>query len=247
MLHQRSLPSCLTVPTWTAHPGLVHGFFGRGEDGAQGDTEVHTALGVAIDTPLHLPRQVHGATILPVDAGSGPRLGDGDAVVTDRPGALIGIATADCVPILLVARAARACAAIHAGWRGTAADIARRAVADLGARFGVQPEDLEAAIGPAICGPCYEVGDEVVDALTIALGPHAASGITHRDGARPHADLRAINRALLITAGLPPENVHLVGGCTACDPTFPCHSYRRDVAAAGRQLSVIGWLPNDGG
>jgi len=237
----------LTVPAWATNPGLVHGFFGRGEDGSQGDTEIQAALGVAATTDLHLPRQVHGATILPVDAGSGPRLGDGDAVITDRPGALIGVATADCVPILLVARTARACAAIHAGWRGTAADIARKTVADLGDRVRVQPGDLEAAIGPAICGPCYEVGDEVVDALTAALGSHATCGITHPDGARPHADLRAINRALLIAAGLHPEDVHLVGGCTACDTAFPCHSYRRDAQAAGRQLSVIGWLLNGGG
>jgi len=239
-------PSCLTVPAWTAHPGPVHGFFGRAKDGAQGDADVQTALGVAATTDLHLPRQVHGATILPVDAGSGARLGDGDAVVTDYPGALIGVATADCVPILLIAPAVRVCAAIHAGWRGTAADIARKTVADLAERFGVQPDDIEAAIGPAICGPCYEVGDEVVDALTTALGPHAACGISHPNGARPHADLRTINRALLIAAGLPPDRVHLVGACTACDTTFPCHSYRRDATAAGRQLSVIGWLPDGG-
>jgi len=239
-------PSCLTVPAWTAHPGLVHGFFGRGENGGQGDTDIQAALGVAETTELYLPRQIHGATILAVTDGADPRLGDGDAVVSDRAGALIGIATADCVPILLVAPTARACAAIHAGWRGTAADIARKAVADLASRFGVQPGDLEAAIGPAICGPCYEVGDEVVDALTTALGPHATCGITHPDGARPHADLRLINRALLVAAGLPPDHVHLVGGCTACDPTFPCHSYRRDATAAGRQLSVIGWLPEGG-
>jgi YfiH family protein len=240
-------PAYLTAPGWETHAGLVHGFFGRAPDGAQGDTDIQAALGVAEDTDLHLPRQVHGATILPVNDGTGPRLGEGDAVVTDRPGTLIGIATADCVPILLIAPAARACAAIHAGWRGTAADITRKAVAALADRFALPPGDLEAAIGPAICGPCYEVGDEVVNALTAALGRHTACGITHPNGARPHADLRAINRALLIAAGLRPDRVHLVGGCTACDTDFPCHSYRRDAQAAGRQLSVIGWLPSDGG
>jgi YfiH family protein len=237
----------LTVAGWADHSGLVHGFFGRGADGAQGDTDLQAALGLTPTTDLHLPRQVHGATILELTDDCGPRLGEGDAVITDRPGTVIGIATADCVPILLIAPAARTCAAIHAGWRGTAADITRKTVAHLADRYGLQPADMEAAIGPAICGPCYEVGDEVIDALTTAFGDQAACGITHPEGAKPHADLRLINRALLIAAGLPPENVHLVGGCTACDTTFPCHSYRRDAQAAGRQLSVIGWLPNDGG
>ncbi|MGD2064761.1 MAG: peptidoglycan editing factor PgeF [Nitrospirota bacterium] len=246
MTPRPALPAYLTTPGWESHSGLVHGFFGRGEDGAQGDTEIQVALGVAVTTDLHLPRQVHGATILTVREDSGPRLGDGDAVITDRPGVLIGVATADCVPILVIAPAARVCAAIHAGWRGTAAEITRKTVAALADRFRLQPRDLHAAIGPAICGPCYEVGDEVVDALTAALGAHAACGITHPNGARPHADLRTINRALLIAAGLSPDRVHLVGACTACDSAFPCHSYRRDAQAAGRQLSVIGWLPNAG-
>jgi hypothetical protein len=252
MAHPRTLPSYLTAPGWEAHAGLIHGFFGRaagaGDAAANPDLrDLRAALGVAGDTPLHLPRQVHGATILAVSDGSASPLGNGDAVVTTEPGCLIGVATADCVPILLIAPMARACAAIHAGWRGTAADITRKAVAALTDRFRVQPGDLEAAIGPAICGPCYEVGDEVVGALATALGPHAAGGITRPDGARPHADLRAIHRTLLIAAGLRPDRVHLVGGCTACDPTFPCHSYRRDAQSAGRQLSVIGWLPDHGG
>jgi YfiH family protein len=224
------LPAYLTAPGWEIHAGVVHGFFGRGQDGAQGDTDIQAAFGLSEATDLLLPRQVHGANILQVDTDSGSRLGDGDAVTTDRPGTLIGVATADCVPILLVAPTARACAAIHAGWRGTAADITRKAVATLADRFAVQTGDLEAAIGPAICGACYEVGEEVVYSLTAA-----------------HADLRAINRALLIAAGLPPDRVHLVGGCTACDTAFPCHSYRRDGQAAGRQLSVIGWLRPESG
>jgi len=175
-----------------------------------------------------------------VVVADGDAVGEADGVIVFTPGHFAGVVTADCCPLLLIAPTAHVAAAVHAGWRGTAAAIAVAAVERLCAAASVAPADLHAALGPAIGPCCYEVGDEVVAALT-HLGDAGRTAIQLRSGRRPHVDLRAVNRALLFDAGLPPEQVHLVGGCTACDTAFPCHSFRRDQATAGRQISTVGW------
>lgn len=231
----------LTVPAWSHFDGLVHAFFGREEnptaDRAATVAAASTALALPPATRLHLPIQTHSDRVVVAD---GATVGEADGVIVLTPGQFAGIVTADCCPILLIAPAARAVAAIHAGWRGTAAAIASRAVERLAAAAAVAPADLHAALGPAVGPCCYEVGDEVVAALE-QLGDAGRVAVHTGAGHRPHADLRAANRALLIFAGLPSEQIHLVGGCTACDTAFPCHSFRRDRAAAGRQLSAVGW------
>ena len=184
--------------------------------------------------PVGLASQTHGVTVLDGDAvwGSGRvDLGEGDAIVLTKPGALIAVRVADCVPILL--RAPGAVAAIHAGWRGTVAGIAERALGVLTDRAGVSPAEVVAAIGPAIGPCCYEVGDEVVTAL-LAVAPEA---VALRPGPRrPHADLRGVNEALLRAAGV--REIEQVGPCTRCSPDH--YSHRREGEATGRFAGVIG-------
>ncbi len=195
---------------------------------------VADALGMP-GAPVGLASQTHGVTVLDGDAaatGAGRvELGEGDALVLTAPGALIAVRVADCVPILLSAPGA--VAAVHAGWRGTVAGILPRALAVLTARAGVGPEAVRAAIGPAIGPCCYEVGDEVVTAL-LAVAPE---DVALRPGPRrPHADLRAVNEALLRAAGV--RQIEHVGPCTRCSPDH--YSHRRDGEATGRLAGVIG-------
>jgi YfiH family protein len=197
-------------------------------------------------------RQIHGAAVLgPEDvAAAGSPGGDaplpaalpaGDALVSVSAGTLLTIRTADCVPILLVSQRARAVAAVHAGWRGLVAGVVGNAVKALGFRYGARAAELCAAIGPAICGSCYEFGAEhrgrfrsvFGSAVDQAWGPAGDPG-------RARVDLRLVVRIALEQAGLKPNAIATVGPCTVEHPT-ELHSYRRDGARAGRQLSYIGW------
>ena len=151
-------------------------------------------------------------------------LGEADALLEDRPGAVVAVKTADCIPVLLADERRHAVAAVHAGWRGTAAGIAARAVEAMTARFGSNPADLHAAVGPGIGACCYEVGPEVA----------AQFGLE----GRVHLDLPAENRRQLANSGIPTGRIYVSGLCTMCRPEF--HSFRRDREAAGRMYSFIG-------
>ena len=171
-------------------------------------------------------QQVHSAECV-AGAGRGGVLGTGDALLENTPGAVVAVKTADCIPLLLVDPGHRAVAAVHAGWRGTVAGIARSAVAALGAQFGSRTGDLRAAIGPAIGKCCYEVGAEVA----------ARFGV---DG-RAHIDLAETVRRQLEAAGVGGQRIYISGLCTQCR-AGEFHSFRRDGAAAGRLYSFVGIL-----
>ncbi|HSL19591.1 MAG TPA: laccase domain-containing protein [Methylomirabilota bacterium] len=176
-------------------------------------------------------RQVHGRRLHPVD-GDGPavaEVGDGDALATASPGVGLLVVTADCVPVLMAGGGAAA--AVHAGWRGCAADVVGAVVAALGDRWGVAASRLRVALGPAVCGACYQVGSEV----PAALGRIETDEARWRRGDR--VDLRAFLRARFEALGVPPERIETVGGCTLEDPELA--SYRRDGARAGRQWSLV--------
>jgi YfiH family protein len=172
-------------------------------------------------------KQIHSSIVL--DAASATP--EGDALLSDRAGVLVGVKTADCVPILLVDPSIPAVAAIHAGWRGSAENIAAAAVSELASRWTTRPGNLRAAIGPSIGVCCYEVGPEVArrfetwnSKLRQAQGP-------------VHLDLRAINEAQLRAAGV--ANIWKSGECTFCLPGR-FYSFRREREKAGRMLSFIG-------
>ena len=220
----------LNHSAWDGVPALRHGFLNGRESAGDWDA-VLARLGVP--GPLLLPRQVHGTRVV---EARGPSLtADADAVWTAQPGILVGIVTADCVPVLLVDRQRRLAAAVHAGWRGAAAGIVEATVETLSREAGSVPDELEAAVGPAIGGCCYEVGEDVITAFTARTGDLTAPAWTERGGRR-HVDLRTAVRLLLERAGV--AEVAVLGPCTSCAAEY--HSYRRD-GSRGRQLSFAGW------
>jgi YfiH family protein len=141
----------------------------------------------------------------------------------------LGIWTADCVPVLLAA--GTAVAAVHAGWRGAAAEIVPKAVQLIGEISCLNSSSVQVCLGPAV-GPChYQVGDEVVEALR-------TSGVAERHWLEnDRVDLRAFIKGQLIGLGVIPDEIETVGRCTACSPQHA--SFRRDRELAGRQLSFI--------
>ena len=172
--------------------------------------------------------QVHGAAALWVDE-AGPA-GEADALITDRPGLLVSVVTADCVPVLVAA--GDAVAAIHAGWRGVAAGIIPATLAQLAGRG-----PLSAAVGPCIRPDVYETGEEVIEAIVAAGVPEAV--VARRGAGRAHSDIAAAAAWQLRAAGC--AVVDDPGLCTLRDLRFA--SYRRQGAQAGRQVSLIGLRP----
>jgi len=183
----------------------------------------------------------------------------GDASATNRPGLLLAIQTADCLPILLVDVKNRAVAAIHAGWRGTLARITQKAVGRMRLEFGSKPADLLAAIGPSIGPCCYEVAAGFVTKFTAQFADAADYFDEPRSGEEPnplqwlnmkppghqpppknvHLDLRKANRSQLIAAGLLAKNIYVSDLCTACH-TGLLFSHRREGPLSGRLMSAIG-------
>jgi polyphenol oxidase len=188
---------------------------------------------------LHTISQVHGAAILEARApgdtpGALPPIsGEADAIFTARPGAAVGVKTADCVPILLADAASRQVMAVHSGWRGTDAEITARAVETLVAR-GAKPTDVVAAIGPCIQVCCYEVSEELAERFSARFGPHALQ----RSSGKPHLDLGFCVRQTLERAGVTAAHIETLPHCTACDPAR-FFSHRRDAGVSGRHLSFI--------
>ena len=193
--------------------------------------------------------QVHGNAVVVVRRG-GPRpegRPEADVLVSDDPVVAMAVRAADCVPLLLADRATGAVAAVHAGWRGTAARAAVAAVDAMTREFGSTPANLVAAIGPSIGPCCYEVGSELVDAFAAAgherhliqrwfATPPAARGSRETPALR--LDVAGANRDQLILAGVPEKDVHTSGLCTAMHLDV-LTSYRAEKEKAGRIAGVI--------
>ena len=185
-----------------------------------------------MDGSLVTARQMHSDVCLWLDQPPA-RPPAADALITSTPGLLVGVRTADCVPILIVDERLRAVAAVHAGWRGSALGVAARAVAALSARLSSRPEDLLAALGPAICGRCYQVGPEVAQRFSPWFPELSAAS-------RPvRLDLVEVNRRQLIEAGLAAVRVYSGAPCTSCQPQ-EFYSHRRGSGESGRMLSAVG-------
>lgn len=197
-------------------------------------------------------RQVHSGLIHDLEKeglaeATGKPGVEGDGLITTRPDRLLGILTADCVPVLLADKRTRTIAAFHAGWRGTLAGIVQRGVETISWRHGSQPEDLVAAIGPAIRPCCFNVGKEVESEFSTAF-PYAAELFSQQETAdgcgKLQLDLQEANRRQLLEAGLASGNITTIEECTACS-RFPegnrkYFSYRAETGRTGRMLSVIG-------
>ena len=212
--------------------------------------------------PLVALRQVHSSIVVRIEAppatwDSG--FADADGMVTNYPGILLAIQTADCIPVLVADRNCRAVAGFHAGWRGTVRRIVERGVLKMRADFGGNPEDLFAVIGPGIGPCCYEVGSELQDEFESefsyaaalfrkVVSPEETKPIhshSHQGGLRPrqrpslHLDLVEANRRQLLDAGLDANAITVLQQCTSCN-THRFFSYRAERGTTGRLLSVIG-------
>jgi len=179
---------------------------------------------------LALVEQVHGTRVVRAVRGALP---EADALWTDAADQWIGIRTADCVPVLLCSEDGARVAAVHSGWRGTAARIVEAAVSTLSAA-GVPPGGLRAAIGPSIGPCCYEVSEDLAGRFTDAFGAE----VVRRNGPRPCLDLRFAVRRTLVHAGVVEAHIEDVPGCNACDPER-FFSHRRDRGGTGRHLAFI--------
>ena len=167
-------------------------------------------------------KQIHSAMVLEAELAG--LAGEGDALVTSSASLAVSVRTADCYPILLADTRNFAVAAVHAGWRGTAARIVVKTMEQMRARFGTDPSDLRVAIGPGIGGCCYQVGIEVAR----QFGLESAGKI----------DLAEMNHRLLVENGVVAGRIDVLGGCTQCDAQL-FHSFRRDKESAGRMVSYI--------
>ncbi len=229
--------------------GIEVRFVGSGPREAARTTpgEVLSALGEA-DLDLAWARQIHSARVLSAVAG---RCGEADALVTTQRGLALTVVTADCVPVLVAERRqGRGWAAVHAGWRGLVAGVVARAVARLQTAIastststsiptsdGAQttPVDMMAWIGPAIGVCCYEVGEEVAEAVVAATGGDGS--LVHRGaGGRAHLDLPRAAALQLRAAGV--EQIRRIEVCTRCNPDL-LHSFRRQGLSGGRNVALI--------
>lgn len=176
-------------------------------------------------------RQIHSAAV--VNAGGlSDRAQEGDALITDEIDRTIGIRTADCVPILMLDSKSYAVAAVHAGWRGTAAEIVQHAVQELGNTFETDPAFVYAAIGPCIRACCYEVGPEVASQF------HPLFPEWEAFAGKRKLDLAEANRRQLQAAGVHADRIYDCGRCTACESDL-FYSYRRDPQDPARMVASI--------
>ncbi|MCW5983045.1 MAG: peptidoglycan editing factor PgeF [Bryobacteraceae bacterium] len=182
--------------------------------------------------PLVTLPQIHSDRILVASAGE-ERIGEGDALITNREGFTLAVRTADCLPILLIEDRRRAVAAIHAGWRGSAAGIAAKTVEALISEYGGSPGNIHAAIGPGIGVCCYQVGLAVAERFRRWL-PELPAG-----PGPVMLDLVEANRRQLAEAGVPPGQIHAGKLCTCCGRE-QFFSYRREPGSGGRMTSCIG-------
>jgi purine-nucleoside/S-methyl-5'-thioadenosine phosphorylase / adenosine deaminase len=197
-------------------------------------------------------------------------LPQGDALITNEPGILLAVRSADCVPVLLADPDNRAVAAVHAGWKGMLEGIVEKTVGEMRRIFGTQPRSVVAAIGPSIRACCYEVGEEVESAFCgrfpkgeaffpkradekapAERNPYPPSFLSMAPPGhgpdptrRPHLDLVAAARYQLQRSGLRAPNIRTGDLCTSCH-TDLFFSYRKEGSRTGRMMAVIGVRPID--
>ncbi len=179
--------------------------------------------------------QVHGREVITLAGDEAPaivRSRAADAIVTKAKGLTLAVRVADCVPILLTDEDGRV-GVVHAGWRGTAAGIVTAAL-DAMFGLGAKPENVRAAIGPCICGRCYEVGDEVAQKFAQV----APAALVKEPGKKSRLDLAAANHLQLLESGVSPDNVWRSGRCTMHEAA-DFYSYRRDGAQTGQHIAFI--------
>jgi YfiH family protein len=258
------------VPGWHEISWLRHGFSTRmgGVSTVYGPEELNLgftrdddAEAVAANRTLFLEavagdvraemltvRQVHGVRVLTAGLGDGATLlqdgravEEADGMVSAAPGVMLAVQAADCVPVLIADTRLRVVGAFHAGWRGTAAGMVERGIAQMRAEFGCRAEDLTGAVGPAIGRCCYAVGVEVREQFGAAFG--YAEELFERRGEGLYLDLWKANQRQMLGAGLSAERITVIGECTACsrvEGRRKYFSHRAERGFTGRGMGMIG-------
>lgn len=241
--------SVITVPAFAhARSGVRH-FFGTRRHAAglaiDVGAPVRGARGSARAAWMLSVKQVHGTDALVVDhqLNAADRFEGGwDALVTDQPGIMVAVRTADCVPVLVHDPKRRVVSAIHAGWRGAVAGIVPKTLALMEARFGSDLKTLRISIGPSAGACCYEVDEPVL----AQLRRESASWETvlhDRRGDKARLDLKALIRRQAQEYGIKSEHVTAVNLCTMCHEDL-FFSYRREGKVTGTMISAIGLVPS---
>jgi len=210
----------------------VRGFF-TGKDPGVDLKRISEIISIGREK-IYMPMQRHTDKVVMLDSDSEPKIGD--AVVVSRKGMIIGVQTADCLPILVYDAGSHVVAAVHAGWRGTAAAILRKTMRTMRDRFASSPSEILIAIGPGIRACCYEVGYEVMDAVRRATGE---GKYFEKRGEKYFLDLPSANRYQALSDGVPGENIWTSDECTYCLPDR-YYSYRFAKGPTGRQGGFIG-------
>lgn len=221
--------------------GIIHGFGFRGVSVGEYLDELGIRDRFVFETFQEHGNRVHYlmwparyASFVSRSEAGGPKkdIGlNGDAFISDRPGLVCFVRSADCVPILIADARQSAVAAVHAGWRGTAVNVVGETLRAMNEVFGSKPQDCVAAIGPRICRKCYEVGEEVIEAIEkLRIDRNKWC-----DGR--YIDLGILNLELLQRAGIRSENIDLFPHCTYCDDRFA--SWRRDGREDERQINFV--------
>jgi polyphenol oxidase len=287
MVHRSGPTEVLVTPAWkkahvphgfSTRPGGVSTIYSREESSAG---EMNLGL-TESDDPAHVEvnrrrlmmaaggagralitlKQIHSNLTRRVTRADQGRILRADGCMTDDPQVMLSIQTADCVPVLVRDRGTGAVAAFHAGWRGTLKRIVEGGIGKMQLEFGSRPEDIEAAIGPAIGACCYAVGEEVRSEFLsqFSYAAELFSEIYDSDpvkekypllfltmrapghsniGPNLHLDLIEANRRQLMDGGVPAASIWTAYRCTNCEPEM-FFSYRAEHGFCGRMMSVIG-------
>lgn len=223
-----------TSPLLLHYPELIHGFTTR-ELGADYD-RIAVRMKILVSQIYHVD-QIHSGKAVVVDEDTElAQLPQADALVTARADIIIGVRTADCLPLLIYDPQRGVVAAVHAGYRGVLAGIVQNTLDLMQRGFGCEVSDLKFVLGPAICVKHYEVGPEVI----VEFEKKCGENFSYRTdlGPKPHLDIPATVMQILITHGALESNIHAPGWCTyEDDQRF--YSYRRETGQ-GRQFNFIG-------
>ncbi len=187
-----------------------------------------------LEKDVYLPIQKHTDKVMVLENDFKPVVAD--AVITRKKGVLIGIHVADCVPILLYDKKKSLVGAVHAGWRGTAAQILKNTIKAMQKRFHSSAEDVLIAIGPSIRQCCYEVGEEVKHAVYNVTGE---GSYYRRQNGKYFIDLSSANMIQALSMGIQEENIYQSDECTFCNPDR-FYSYRYTKGSDGRQGGFSG-------
>ncbi len=178
--------------------------------------------------------QVHGTMVHNYEDDKSIINSDGDGIVTGDKNTIIGVFTADCVPIILVDEVQGTIAALHSGWKGTLNNILKNGIKTMLENHGCKPENIKAFIGPHNKNCCYEVSEELIDTFK---GSEIFKGEVISSGR--YLDLQRCIEIELLKCGVRLENIIAINLCTYCSDNRKLYSYRKKDESEGRLFSFV--------